>query len=661
MKLRKKLSFNYLLILSVTLLGMFFIRKNIQNTIEELSLKESSNIVDIAKVTLEDIIEDTTIDIDYLTTVIAVEGPEKLMNAASVIVDENNLYSLITFGDSSTGDFFSTPKVKEGKNYDPRTRPWYTSAISKRDAVISQPFLDKFTNKYVVSISKKVIDKKAKKVLGVIAVQINLEALNKRLNEFKVGEKGYTIVMHKTLRKVISHPDAKLIGTPYKDLDEEFSYFDNLEENSGKLDYTYKGDKKFLVYEYVDSLDWIITGGTTYSEFNLRYKNMDTITMWITIAIFILLLGSYGYINKSIIVNIKKVSENFGELAKGNLNIKMKVSKSKDEIQEMQIGFNSFTEEFANVLREIETKLTETLEENQKIVKELSESVNGGENKGMMQLKEAIEETMDNIRNQTASTQQSLAGIEEVAASADSMLDNVKGTLKISEVSIERAEESLLSIKDMSDKMNEVSDNVEDADIQIGKLVTISEDIGGISFAITALAEQTNLLALNAAIESARAGEAGRGFAVVAQEIKKLAEKTNEETEKIDSLIHKIHEEVAKVRDANILVKGNVSESLEIREKVDTNIKSIVEVISETDDKVNEVAVIVNEQKLATEEISRAISNISDMSTEIESKETDNFDISERITDILLDKLNKIEELSDDLTKLKDDFKKFTF
>jgi methyl-accepting chemotaxis protein len=94
--------------------------------------------------------------------------------------------------------------------------------------------------------------------------------------------------------------------------------------------------------------------------------------------------------------------------------------------------------------------------------------------------------------------------------------------------------------------VRESSEGVTDA---IRELAAHSEQIGVIVKTITDIAEQTNLLALNAAIEAARAGEQGRGFAVVAEEVRKLAEGSQNAAEEISRLIGTIQSKTARAVD----------------------------------------------------------------------------------------------------------------
>ena len=113
------------------------------------------------------------------------------------------------------------------------------------------------------------------------------------------------------------------------------------------------------------------------------------------------------------------------------------------------------------------------------------------------------------------------------------------------------------------DTIRSLSSIVDDTSVKLAILESDTMSIGDILNVNNGIAEQTNLLALNAAIEAARAGEQGRGFSVVADEVRNLAQRTQESTLQVQNLIEKLQGGSKAAVDSMRLGKEQVQHSVE--------------------------------------------------------------------------------------------------
>ncbi len=162
--------------------------------------------------------------------------------------------------------------------------------------------------------------------------------------------------------------------------------------------------------------------------------------------------------------------------------------------------------------------------------------------------------------------------------------------------------------------IQQLADGVSEAAASIQRLGDASENIGKILDVIRSIAGQTNLLALNAAIEAARAGEAGRGFAVVADEVRTLAQRTQDATQEIQAMIERLQEGTRGA--VTVMKRGREQAEQSVRSAANTDqsLTSITQAVEHITDMNTQIATAADEQSAVVEEMNRNVESIRHLS-----------------------------------------------
>jgi methyl-accepting chemotaxis protein len=253
-----------------------------------------------------------------------------------------------------------------------------------------------------------------------------------------------------------------------------------------------------------------------------------------------------------------------------------------------------------------------------------------------------VSNTSDVVATQTSKVDDIATQSSQAIALQSTEIDQVttavnEMTLSVQEVARTSSEASNASIQVSNDaksgnqlvesslgSIKLLSTNIDHSMEMIERLAKESDGISVVLDVIKNIAGQTNLLALNAAIEAARAGEQGRGFAVVADEVRTLAERTQQSTEQIEKIILRLQSGVSDTSKSMSISHENVGKSVLSSEEVGEALGRISTSAQSIVDFNAQIVKATEEQTIVAQEIDQKIIAINSLAskTAVGAKET---------------------------------------
>jgi len=477
--------------------------------------------------------------------------------------------------------------------YNDRLRPieWLGEARTesrRNEALTLALFLDKDDKDLQQRLLQQIADHKKQYVTYVDQYgQTKLDAKEQDLfqqlqQETQVYRKEWQQSLDMAMAGQIDAGHAYFFGTAYHHLETINQLLDDLSAyNQQKADEEKKASEEIALYN-------------------------DRVSIAVTIF-SVLLAGLFGWlISRLISVPLADLLVEVHRLADGDLKNQQKHTVYyRDEVGQLTKEFSRMALQLQGLVKNISSASSQVAASSQALTQGAGEAA-----KVTTQITEAVEDVAQGAGQQSVLIDRTNNNVEQLAASITQIAANSTKVTEAVAKTVDAAQTGAASVQTVHEQMGNIESTVSASAQAVERLGARSQEIGAIIDTISGIAGQTNLLALNAAIEAARAGENGRGFSVVAEEVRKLAEQSQEAAEKISTMIRDMQRETTQAVESMTHGSLEVKRGAEVVDGASRNFQQITELVQDVSSQSTEITAAIQEMTAGSQQIADSVKEV---------------------------------------------------
>lgn len=552
-KLILSISLSAVMILLIGSLGSYLIATGVvSRKVQELQFEKAKKTAEELNGWLGNQIAWVEENVDAYELIMRQESYEKIKSylAAHLAEDGGNILDAY-YGFEDHSILIINSEV--GDDYDPCERGWYIEAKSADDVIVTDPYVDAFTGRMIITVAAPLHDENGN-IAGVCGADITMEELVSVVDALKADD-GYGFLVDSD-RCFVTHPNEAFL--PTKDTstavaqaaDGVLVKVDELiaaGQQGIVVSRDYDGIEKYFAIVSMKNCDWAVGVVIPKSVVSNELTILVIACVLISVVGIILILSSVILsANKLLapIADLKQFAIGDFRDETAQENTKYKVADGfKDELEEIEYATQSVRKQIRETI--LGTKVEA---EGMADIATTTYSNMVGLNDGLDKMDQLIEDVT--LRADEAADATSAISVTscEIGMVVDSVAQRATEAAGASEAINDRAEKLLaisLESKEQADLIYREVEEELDAALKKAEKVEV---IKALSEEILNIATKTELIALSASIETARAGEAGKGFATVAEDVRELADNSRTTVDHIQAVINEVVDSVSALK-----------------------------------------------------------------------------------------------------------------